>query len=178
MGFRGLQTEKAICAEAVWACSDCSLHPELRKVWKHPGRGALSALDERINSRPVSGCAHYKPIFPRVSHKSRRALALNEEWNWKQAGVWVCGWSHSAAEVSHPIAAVDLTCSLQQKQLRFEKKIKYVKPFSEDRLWDQSKNQLWKTTTIILLLRYFNIFNLKVILAQKLSHPQLDQCHT
>lgn len=109
------------------------------------------------------------PFFPRVSHKSRCSLALDEGWNW---GFGAVG-GHSQQQSSHTSPLLS-----PSKKLLFKKKIKYVKPFTKDRMRDQSQNQLWKTTTIILLLRYFNSFNLKVILAKtKLSHPRVDQHH-
>lgn len=82
-------------------------------------------------------------------------------------GVWVVTFSNRGLTPLH------------EKKLLFKKKIKYVKPFTKDRMLDQSKNQVWKMTTIIQLLRYFNTFNLKAILAKKKKEAvpfTSDQC--
>lgn len=159
MGFRGLGEKKShFFSGAIRVCWDWCGN-------RQRGQG-LTALSERINSRPVSVCAHYKPIF---SKGPTCSLALDEGWNW---GFGAVG-GHSQQQSSHTSPLLS-----PSKKLLFKKKIKYVKPFTKDRMRDQSQNQLWKTTTIILLLRYFNSFNLKLIFAKtKLSHPQVDQHH-
>lgn len=115
MGFRGLRDKRSHLFwgqlglldwfPPSWAQGGVKRCEEQDRIWLLWMKGSIPG---------VSVCAHYKPIFSRVSHKSKCTLALKNETE-TRLGIWGCGWPHSATEVSHLTTGMCLGFSLYPK---------------------------------------------------------------